>query len=489
MKKLLEQFPLFLFLIPVFFVLHGYAENFGYISFGDCLILIATYAGAVAFIYFIFLFIFRNNIKSALFSSYLFSFFCFFGAIHDFLITHTTFLYKYTVLLPIFLIFALILFVFLKITKIPFARTARFLNLLFIIYLFVDVSTIAWKIVNPSPPEQRMNSFEKDHIYSFSKTAAKPDIYFLLFDEYESSSSLKKKYNFDNSDLDTFLVNRQFHIQANSTGNYMFTPLSMSSILNMSYLRGITNDTRLDAKNFVYCANLIRDNEVIKLLSANGYEIVNYSIFDLIGKPSQVEQSILPIKTRLITCRTLFYYLKRDIGWMFYNNVRFKISWLIKNSIYKPLIDNNRTIELVKKESLAKNIKPRFIYAHVLMPHYPFFYDSTGNLKSEKEIYNEGDDNHYQSYLAYIPYTNARIRELISEIQKNTHGSAVIIFMADHGYRYLPENSLPESFCRNQNAVFLPGKNYEQFYDSISGVNEFRVIFNSLFNTKFPLLK
>jgi hypothetical protein len=35
MKKMLEQTPLFLFLLPVFFVLHGYAENFGYITFGN----------------------------------------------------------------------------------------------------------------------------------------------------------------------------------------------------------------------------------------------------------------------------------------------------------------------------------------------------------------------------------------------------------------------------------------------------------------------
>ncbi|MBS1936022.1 MAG: hypothetical protein JST96_18625, partial [Bacteroidetes bacterium] len=404
------------FLIPLFFVLHGYAENYGYISFVDCLILIATYAGAAAFIYFVFLLIFRNSIKAALFASYLFSFFCFFGAFHDFLLAHSSFLYKYTIILPAFLILAIILFVFLKITKLHFVRTAKFLNILLLIYLIVDSVSITRKIIHPVSAEQKMNSFEKDQMYTFSKSAAKPDIYFLLFDEYESSSSLKKKYNYNNSDLDTFLINNQFRIQANSTGNYMFTPLSLSSILNMSYLRGVTSNTRLDAKDFVYCANLIRDNEVVKLLSANGYEIVNYSIFDLVGKPSQVEQSILPIRTRLITCRTLFYYMKRDIGWMFYTG-RFKISWLVRNSLFKPLTDNNRTIELVRKESLSKNSKPRFIYAHILMPHYPFFYDSTGKLKSETDIYREADDIHIQAYLDYLPYTNARIRELISDIK------------------------------------------------------------------------
>jgi hypothetical protein len=37
--------------------------------------------------------------------------------------------------------------------------------------------------------------------------------------------------------------------------------------------------------------------------------------------------------------------------------------------------------------------------------------------------------------------------------------------------------------------VYFPGRNYDLMVDSIENVNEFRVIFNSFFGQKLPLLK
>ena len=56
MKKVFQEVALYLFLIPVFFVLHGYVENFGFIGIGECLLLMLTYGGVSALLYFIFLF-------------------------------------------------------------------------------------------------------------------------------------------------------------------------------------------------------------------------------------------------------------------------------------------------------------------------------------------------------------------------------------------------------------------------------------------------
>ena len=53
MKRILQQIPLFLFLQPIFFVLHGLKENFGYINGKDCLLLAITYCGSAALLYFL----------------------------------------------------------------------------------------------------------------------------------------------------------------------------------------------------------------------------------------------------------------------------------------------------------------------------------------------------------------------------------------------------------------------------------------------------
>jgi len=59
--------------------------------------------------------------------------------------------------------------------------------------------------------------------------------------------------------------------------------------------------------------------------------------------------------------------------------------------------------------------------------------------------------------------------------------------MGDHGFRY--DQSIPRhSRFKIQNAVYLPDQNYSQLYDSISAVNQFRVVANTLFKQNLPLL-
>jgi sulfatase-like protein len=487
MKKILQQTPLFLFLVPVFFILHGYAENFGNITIGNCLLLTVTYTGAAALLYFIFLFFLKNYLKAALMAAYLFSFYCFYGAIHDFLKAHTGFLYKYSVLLSSFFIGIIALFIFLKKTKHVFFRTTLFLNILMLAYIVFDTGNVLWKSLNPGPNRLSVYSFAKDNTYGTCKECPKPDIYFLLFDEYASSLSLKQKYNYDNSGLDTFLRQSGFSIQVNSHSNYNFTPFSMSSILNMSYINGIDPEA-ITADDYAYCTNLIRDNEVIKFLAYQGYDIVNYSVFDLAGNPSRVDQSFLPLKTKLITDRTLFAYLRKDIGWMLYTG-RFELKFLTANTLYKQVNNNNKFIDLVKKESAVKSAKPRFVYVHLYMPHAPYFFDKNNNLKDGPTVYREYKELNLQPYLDYIPYTNSRAKELISTIKQNTDGNAVIIFMGDHGFRYRTTVEHPDNYFQNQNAIYFPDKDYHLLKDSVSGVNQFRIVFNKLFNQDIPVLK
>lgn len=489
MKKFFQNTPIFLFLLPVFFVLHGVNENFGYINVPDCLLLMFTYTGACALLYFLLLPFFKNYVKAALMATYLMAFYCFFGAVHDFLKVHSNFLHRYTILMPAFIILGFIILIYLKRTKGSFIKLSLFINTLLLIYLAVDGGGIVWKMVFPSPNKLAVYSFAKNNTYGTCRDCAKPDIYFLLFDEYASSLSLKQKFNYDNSDLDTFLTKSGFQIQTKSRSNYNFTPFSMSSILNMSYLHGFFDPNACKADDYAYCNNLIKDNEVIKFLSYQGYDIDNYSVFDLAGNPSKVEQSFLPLKTKLITDRTLFGYLKKDIGWMLYTG-KWEIKWLTENTFYGQVTNNDRLLAGIEKESQTKAVHPRFIYGHIYLPHPPFFFDKNGNLKDKATIYKESmADKFSDAYLDYLPYTNNKIKELIETIQHNTHDSAVIIFMGDHGFRDKTQDPYPIYHFQNQNAVYFPDRDYHLFYDSITNVNMFRTVFDKLFKQNIPLLK
>lgn len=479
--------PFYLILLPVFFVLHGYLENFGYISLQNAAILTLIYTALSIGIYSFSYLFFRDTRKASLLTFFWLTFLFFFAALHDFLKLHSPvrLFYRYSFLLPVSALIFLLLFFFFKKTAIRFHRFSVFLNVLFLLYIAIDLTEVCWKTFNP--PEIRLSvyGFAKQKDFTICDTCAKPNIYFLLFDEYASTASLKDN-NICHNNIDSFLNDKGFSVQEQSRSNYNFTPFSMSSILNMSYITGIKDYSRISAEDYVNTTLLIRDNQVIKFLDAHGYEIVNLSMFDLAGHPATIDQSFLPLKTKLITDRTLFSHMNKDIGWMLIT--RFPFNLLIKNQYLKHMHNNERFLKEVKELAAERSNKPRFVYAHYYMPHPPFFFDKHGSLKDNQTLQKENKTIPPSAYCDYLVYTNQELKLLISSIQSNDP-SGVIIIMGDHGFRTPLVNRSTKHYFQNINAVYFPDKNYQLLYDSISGVNQFRIVFNKFFNQSFPLLK
>lgn len=222
----------------------------------------------------------------------------------------------------------------------------------------------------------------------------------------------------------------------------------------------------------------------MKVFMDNGYEIVNYSFFNVLDKEAITEQYFLPLQKKFITARTFFYQAHKDIGWVLYE----KFSINPNKEYLKQDKNNNLVIDLIKKAAAEKSKTPRFIYGHFLMPHAPFFFDKYQKKRDESVSLNHFDFTNPASYINYLPYVNTRIRDLVNTILQNDP-SSVIIIISDHGFRPWPaEPDLKPDFMI-LNAVYYPDRNYEHLYDSISGVNQFRVVFNKLFHQSLPLLK
>jgi hypothetical protein len=255
----------------------------------------------------------------------------------------------------------------------------------------------------------------------------------------------------------------------------------------MCYLDKLKDVSGGPVEEYYYLSDLIRDNELMEFLQSLGYDIVNCSIFDLHGNPSPVEESLLPLKTRLITDQTFYSRFYRDVGWNFY---QFTINPLSEKEIDLSLNNDNKLIDRLKTASGIRSARPRFFYGHFNIPHPPYYYDKNGNRKKVTAPYTPADEDRLPDYLDYLSYTNSRAEEMIDTIMKNTGGKAVILLMGDHGLRYHDRLGYnPLFFVQNQNAVYFPDKDYHLFYDSISGVNQFRVVLNSLFKQNIPLLK
>src|SRR5258708_3283078 len=137
MKKFLQTTPLYVILIPVFFVLHGYVENFGYINTGPAALLALLYGAGAVILYLLLLLLYRRRAKAGVAACFLLGCYFFFGAGYDFLTAHARPLARYTLVLPILLVTAIVLLVIIARTKKSLLRWQLFLNCLFLLYTVI----------------------------------------------------------------------------------------------------------------------------------------------------------------------------------------------------------------------------------------------------------------------------------------------------------------------------------------------------------------
>lgn len=184
---------------------------------------------------------------------------------------------------------------------------------------------------------------------------------------------------------------------------------------------------------------------------------------------------------------TMFPRFYNDFEWVFINSPF--LSKLMGQDYFFQHIENN---ELLFREVIGsatkQSARPRFIYAHFYMPHEPFFFDENGKRKDNNTVIAEYKERSATAYIQYVQYANKRIVALIDDLLKKTAGNAAIVFLSDHGFRKSTPDPHPIWHFQNMNAVYFPERNYQLFYDSISNVNQFRVVINSLFDQQLPLL-
>jgi hypothetical protein len=482
LKKKLQASPIFFLLLPVFFILHGFTENFYAVPVGDAVYLLGIYILASLIIFSLGWLFYRNSVKAALFSFCTMAFHFFFGSVQDILKRNfdESFITHYRFIIPFFLACFILLIIFMKRTKRKFIRVSLFLNILLCLLILIDAG---W-LIQKNFSKKEVQAIGDSRMTLSCDNCIKPDIYLLLFDEYSSSTALRELWNYDNSDLDSFLLQKGFAIQPFSKSNYNFTPFSMASTLNMDFLK-IPNPEACTVKDYTQCFSLIKKNRVCSLLKSMGYKIVNYSIFDIDKEPSPVIEDFLPLKTKLITSQTFISRIKKDL---YYHLLvgKFEIPWLSKNLIYTTYNNNKKIINATLKESTTISQYPRFIYSHIEMPHPPFYFNRKGKQTDKKILIEENNKAPASSYLDYIPKTNKVLKQIVNSIIKNAKRPFVIIFMGDHGFR---TKQPKEYYFRNQNAVYFSFTNQKHFYPNITNVNEFRILFNDLFHTSLPLLK
>jgi hypothetical protein len=463
--------------------LHEFIPNCRSIQVKDALLLAVLYIGVGLIIARIAWIFYRDLVKACLIAFFLLAYQFFFGSIQDFLKTlfPNQFFSQYRFLLPFSLIIFSAFVIWLKKRKRSLLMITSYLNALLIILILVDAGRFVIK-KNKNRENAAMNLTDK---FISCDGCAKPDIYLILLDQYPGGIALKEVFDFDNSAFEDELNRRGFHITQKSSSNYNLTPFSMASILNMDYL-----SSEMGGKNHLnvsYSYDIVRNNQALKFLTAQGYKFYNYSVFDFPGQPAHQYGSFFPYGTKLITMQTFTGRLINDIRADILTG-KLKFKGLQKKIAYEHLQFNDEIYELTKDVSNEKKSIPKFVYSHFIMPHWPYYFDSKGNPMPEEKLSGFRKTNAHD-FIEYLQYCNKKILELTDHLLNNSPSPPIIILLSDHGFRH-PEKHVDRKYdFMNLNSIYLPDKNYSSFPDSMTNVNFFRILFNSNFGQRLPLLK
>ena len=462
--------------VILFFIIHGYSQYYKLIPFSELIILTAKLLAIGAIFYWISLKLFKSSTRAGLFTSFTLALMLFFGVIQDFFggIKLLAPLSSLRVTIAIVLVVIISGFLLLKRKKVITSRIVVFLNTLFIVYLLIDTGRI---LFYETRKPIVANSFNCD-------TCSRPPIYFILLDEYFGSDGLKEYMGYDNSRFENQLRTEGFRVIQHPRSNYSYTVFSIASMLNMDYIHDLGPQKMNNHYGYKKSLRMIRESSVCEMLINNGYTIKNYSLFDLSTSPALsiglIEQNI-----GLITNTTMYHRIRKNLPY-----------WLAEDGIADFRRQHDRKIIQTNQQILkstiedAKEVKsPVFNYIHLLMPHDPFAYDSLGRKtvaiwEKGKPAQEELDD----AYLQYLVYCNNVILSLVRSIKQETSNKVVILLMGDHGYRAAGLKNIRHTY-QTLNAVYLPSGNYQQWYDGMTNVNQFRALFNTLFNRQMPMLK
>jgi ribosomal protein S8 len=335
---------------------------------------------------------------------------------------------------------------------------------------------------------------QADPIKSLSKnykpcdSCEKPDIYFILFDGYTNSKTLNREFGYKNDFIENKLKADGFFVPSNSNSNYNFTHMSLGSELNLDYLSHLDNTHRFYTKDFFRANYTIFHNEFCEILKKQGYQINNYSIFDIKNAPVKITPAMTQLSWRSVLGQTFFNKLRRDIGW---HLIRFYPENYVPSSKKRKIeTDVKRVAETFNGIITAlKNPpqKPQFLYAHFLMPHETYYFDSTG--KRLDISYTSNAPINRKDYVQQVAYVNKFLMApVVDSIFKYARRPFIIIIQGDHGYRAYPPDKVNLEF-QNFGSVYFPDKDYAVFHDSLSSVNTFRFVLNKYFHEQMPLLK
>jgi hypothetical protein len=398
---------------------------------------------------------------------------------------------KHILLFPAFIvIFSVIAFAVIRSRRRP-ENLTKILNI-------ISCALVAISLFSAVRYKAGSRDFQRSHV-GVEKSSAdssgagdvdqRRDIYYIILDGYASAASLRTHYDFDNYDFIDALTAKGFYVPYKSRSNYAETFLSLASSLSMKYVNYLSDSLGVTSTDRAVPYRMIQDSRVVNLLKQRGYSFIHFeSGWGATGYNKHADINIKcgrwnEFLTILIQTSMLCMFERQLVG----DDARKRILCMFS-----------------KLGELHGIAGPKFVFAHMLIPHPPYLFTANGDPVMESTLDMHGSVWKLKSpYIEQLKFTNAKVEKLVDDILRNSSIAPIIILQADHGsassFNYMLKNRrwrwrMPatDTMLRERmtifNAYYLPGDAQELLYDSISPVNTFRVIFNHYFRCDYKLL-
>lgn len=310
-------------------------------------------------------------------------------------------------------------------------RVNSFLNGMTSFLVVIVLSSIISQILNSSrSTEVGLPGTNGNGSVSVS-TSVLPNIYHIIVDGYGREDVLFRYFGFDNSSFIRHLESNGFAVVRESWANYSITQASLTSTLNLDYFENIINqfgNSGVDGLSVTrgFATNAIRNNRLVREMKAIGYHYLHIgSIWEATIRNPNAD---------------LEYGCSRFNLHNEFTRALIARSWLAPfehlggASIARC---HQRMFSNLEEISRSHHHQPYYVFAHVVLPHYPYVFNSDCSIKAQVEMSNAFSLrkelwNDSASYLAQLRCVNSMLTEAVNIIVRHDPDSWIVIH-SDHG--------------------------------------------------------
>ena len=303
---------------------------------------------------------------------------------------------------------------------------------------------------------------------------AQPDIYFIVLDGYGREDVLRRFFNYDNSSFLDYLRSKGFEVASESTANYYWTTFSLASMLNLDYLGGRSLEPG-------EANRLIGRSEVARMLKTCGYR--SYHVNSTYGPTARNELADVELGGRR-TASSEYYRTLLASSWFA------AFDSLLLQDLAASHLASFQTLEEVPSRP-----GPKFVFAHIVLPHHPYLFDKHGNVIRHATVLDQFEiekrlwDNK-AAYIEQLLFVNDAVSKVIDSIVAKSERPPVIVLVSDHGPQLVNGDTRLQRHVRFSNftACLLPGYR-GRLPSDMTAVNIFRLVANTYFGANYRLLE